>query len=514
MNLNKFLILLVVIFVNQVLLESVYSQNSVEELYTSKQYTEAFDLGVKQLKKSPKDLNLLKVTAKSATELLLDKEGLDLYNRALKVSSKDPEIYYLLGLHSGKFARRNEEVEFYGQALKLKNDFYEVYSPYAYAYTKLSYFNKSDSLSTIALKHFPNDFKAKFTKGISIAYFGKHQESRQALRELLAIQPHNREVLMNLGILEENQNNFTEAMKRYEKILEFEPKDLDAKMRIGVVYFKLGLKSESKVHLAKVLKEYPNEVRLLRTLADLEMSQGNIMAGKELYSEILTLDSNNPQSYLNMFEVYSQLGLFDSSVKILNTGIEKIPNNTGLLMDLGQVLGNSNKIKEAIKVYKKVEKIQPNNVKCLFNLSIAYFKSGFTEEALNYVDKAIYHTTSKDSASYYYRMKAEIMLSKRDYDEAIRIFQKVIEFKPTDEFAWYNLGIIYINKNNQIQAKIHLEKALEINPHFVECRKVYIRYLVGAKMYDEALTQCELMKKDDPFAAEDYKLAITELLAK
>lgn len=467
---------------------------------------------MKQLKKSPKDLQLLKITAKSATESLLDKEAIALYEKAIKLSPKDPENHYLYGLHLSKFARRIEEIAQYQKALELKSDYTDVYSPYSYALVKVNRFREADSLSNLALSNNSNDVKAKSSKAITHAYFKKIPESRQLFKELLAINPQNREALYNLAILEENNNNFTESLIRYEKILEFEPNDLEANIRIGVVYFKLGLKTESKNHFEKLRRKFPKEILLLRTIAEIDMAQGNINSGKALYFEILTI-SKTPDAYLNLADLYYQIGLTDSAKTILILGLEAFPENIDLLMEIGKHYGNAKNFDEAIPLFKRVEKINPKFIPAIFNLSLAYLKKGFTEEALNYINKAI-ALSPNDTTGYLYRVKSEIILSKGDYIESKKILQKVIEINPRDEVAWFNIGVIHINKNEEEQARIHLEKALQLSPNYSECRKVFIRFLVGQKKFDEALEQCELLRHADPFGADDYKTAIKELLNK
>lgn len=487
------------------------SQNTLPELYLAKKYSEVYDLGLKQLKKSSKDVNILKLTASSATELFLEKEGSELFQKAIKLAPKDAEVYYLYGKHLGKFAKRKEEEIQFSKALELQSNYPEVYSLYSYSLFKNGKYQKADSISNLALQINPKDSKAKLAKASSLAILGKSQEARQQYKELLSFDPKNREALLHFGKMEENLRNYTEAMNRFERILEFEPNDLETKIQIGVVYSKLNMKKEARVYFYKLLKENPNEVRLIRTVADFEMSMQNIMYAKSLYYDLLKLDQTNPQSYINMYDMYAQLGLVDSSVIVLKKGLEIIPNSAELLMELGQYYGTQKKFTEAISIFKKVETLDTNNINCLFKLSIAYLKGGFTEEALTYANKII-AKVPYDSSSFYYRLKAEIMLSKGDYIAAKKIFEKVVEINPKDAHGWYNLGIIYINKNDQENASKNLQKALELDPKFSECRKVYIRFLAGMSKFEEALKQCELLRDDDPFGADDYIISIKEMM--
>jgi len=64
------------------------------------------------------------------------------------------------------------------------------------------------------------------------------------------------------------------------------------------------------------------------------------------------------------------------------------------------------------------------------------------------------------------------------YDEAIRVLQKSVKFDPSLAETYYNLGLIYEAKNENIKAKeMHL-KALEADPKF-KCAQERVNRLVG-----------------------------------
>lgn len=64
------------------------------------------------------------------------------------------------------------------------------------------------------------------------------------------------------------------------------------------------------------------------------------------------------------------------------------------------------------------------------------------------------------------------------YDEAIDEFRKVLEINPGNAEAYYNLGLIYENRNRPDDAKEMYEKALSIDPDYRLARE-HLNKLIG-----------------------------------
>jgi tetratricopeptide (TPR) repeat protein len=51
------------------------------------------------------------------------------------------------------------------------------------------------------------------------------------------------------------------------------------------------------------------------------------------------------------------------------------------------------------------------------------------------------------------------------FDEAIKVYDKVIEINLHNSKAWYNKGKVLYHLNRANEALIAYDKAIEINPH-------------------------------------------------
>jgi Flp pilus assembly protein TadD len=64
------------------------------------------------------------------------------------------------------------------------------------------------------------------------------------------------------------------------------------------------------------------------------------------------------------------------------------------------------------------------------------------------------------------------------YDEAIAELEKVLAINPGNAEAYYNLGLIYENRNQMEQARDMYEKALTIEPSYKLARE-HLNKLIG-----------------------------------
>jgi tetratricopeptide (TPR) repeat protein len=64
--------------------------------------------------------------------------------------------------------------------------------------------------------------------------------------------------------------------------------------------------------------------------------------------------------------------------------------------------------------------------------------------------------------------QGNLSLTKQDYDEAIRCYQKALELKPDYAEAWNNMGIAYGSRGNLEEAMRCYKRALEVKPDLNE----------------------------------------------
>jgi tetratricopeptide (TPR) repeat protein len=118
-------------------------------------------------------------------------------------------------------------------------------------------------------------------------------------------------------------------------------------------------------------------------------------------------------------------------------------------------------VQESIPYLKKSVSLDPQNVKYLNNLGVAYFQSNNMDQAIAQFRLVLERWT--DSWEVRYNL-AMALLGKGEIDMAIEEFKTTIARNPKHAEAHYNLGMAYMMKSDLHSAIYEFEQALTLKP--------------------------------------------------
>ena len=128
------------------------------------------------------------------------------------------------------------------------------------------------------------------------------------------------------------------------------------------------------------------------------------------------------------------------AVPIYSELVKSIPNNPGLILNLGLALDLSGKKREAISQYEAVLKVDANSFPALLLIGTAYMDLGEPPKALAPLQKAVNLQPGNFDAQ---AMLAEADLGLNRFAEAGRSFQELSARDPSHARVWYGLGSSY-----------------------------------------------------------------------
>jgi len=150
-------------------------------------------------------------------------------------------------------------------------------------------------------------------------------------------------------------------------------------------------------------------------------------------------------------------------------------DNSSVFIDASRekALGN---YQEAIKLYPKCLEINPLDDASMFELAKLYARQGNAELALKNAQMAV--ETQKDNV-YYLIFYAELLQSVEKYEEASRIYERVIELKPDFPEYYDRLAITFIYSGKPMEAvKIYdklEEKAGITEEYSMKKQSIYVK---------------------------------------
>jgi len=224
--------------------------------------------------------------------------------------------------------------------------------------------------------------------------------------------------------------------------------------------------------LASQLIEQDDQVALFYAVrGQVLMAQGSFAEAKACYQKILALEPD----YLAAHRYLSNIALsFEKDYPLARneilTLLEKTPDPhhaffLPLYVTLGRIYDLMGDRGEAIKTYRKVLEIDPDDFKALNNLAYLYVERNQNDEALSYAERAYvlqpYSGAVVDTLGWIYYRQGRF----EDALERLRLAAALLPFEPTVHF---HLGKALIENTQERLALGALQRALMLSEDFPE----------------------------------------------
>ena len=332
------------------------------------------------------------------------------------------------------------------------------------------------------------------------------------------------------------QDNFTfanleEAVDRFEQAVLMDPEFALGFAGLGESYwrqYEVTGNTEyvelAEISLERALQINANLAPVQYLLGLLKSGTGNYQESLAHFEEAIDIDPSYTAAYREMAGVFNETGETERALETYREVIRLKPNYTEGYKDLGVFHLSNGNFEEAVIHFQKVVDITPANSKAFSNLGIAYYYQGENEKA-----KAMYERslelepsplTANNLAGLYFADQMyqeaaemyEIVLeefpdryeiwgnlaaandfsgdaegAQQAYGTAIEKAEKQLSVNPNDAVILADIGAYYSDLNQPENARVFIQKALEINDQnlFVRSRAVSVYEKIGER--NEAL---------------------------
>lgn len=162
-------------------------------------------------------------------------------------------------------------------------------------------------------------------------------------------------------------------------------------------------------------------------------------------------------------QIYKEQENLDKPIAILREAIDIYPKHAEAYEALGVFLAKQDKLDEAIALMKRLTEINPQEIMAHTNLSVYYMKQGRIEDAENEKAEAtalqFEQAIEKNMAKKMKKKEAE--QRKKEMEEKVEMFKKVLEIDPVDQVANFGLGSIYLETGQYEEGLTPLNTVIE-----------------------------------------------------
>jgi len=221
------------------------------------------------------------------------------------------------------------------------------------------------------------------------------------------------------------------------------------------------------------------------------------------------LNSNEPQVYLALGDVYRATGRYSEAIGVLKRAIQLAPNSDEGYRRLGAAYEANGEAQQAVAAFKKAVQIDPYYWANADDLGKAYDAAGDYGQALHAFNRVI---QLKPDAAAGYENVGGVYLQEGQYGQAVPVLQKALQISPT--YGHYsNLGTAYFYLRRYDDAIKALEKAVELSPqqevlvgNLAQAYRLAGRNEEARKTFDQAIAmsykQLQINPRDAPTMAD------------
>lgn len=313
---------------------------------------------------------------------------------------------------------------------------------------------------------------------------------------------------------------------------------------VGEVLTNYGYLYEANRIFEHLLFLFPEENQLKIDRAAVLIELGEEDKGLEL---LMTIDENSPeypQSLLVLADYYQSNGLLEVAELQIEKALEKLPNEPLLQFAKAELLIEMGRFTEAARIYNELyeHKHKIENVSLAERLAEVYRSGGNYEEALHFYQKALEEKVTSDllfgsaysafqCEKYEYAIKqlenlkeldpdyfsAYLLLAQsysmiEDNKSAYRVIKEGIKRDEYDKTFYLFAGKIALKNGLEQEAIEHLQKAIELDPEYMEAIFVLMSIYSHQEDYEKVIELYENMRREDfewsslyPFVAQAYQ---------
>ena len=256
---------------------------------------------------------------------------------------------------------------------------------------------------------------------------------------------------------------YADADKLYEQALERDPNYSDALHGLIAVYKEEKRTEKIYARVHEQIAKAPNNSAFYFLLALLQEEKQDLVGAESSARKAISLDPNNNDAFELIGRVEVKGGAVEKALVNSYDWIKTNPKYVRAYVLTGSIEESRGNWKSAQELYRKAIEIQPHYVDAENNLAYLLLERGGDADVALSLARAA-HTeapnvpTINDTLAWAYYHKGL-------YKAAIGLLQDALKAEPESALYHYHIALAYEKINDRLQAKLHLHKALAIEPN-------------------------------------------------
>jgi len=196
--------------------------------------------------------------------------------------------------------------------------------------------------------------------------------------------------IFDLALQNYKNNNLVKAISLYEKVLDINPKNVDAQYSIGNIFYKLGQYQKALNSYKKVVQIDTRHAKSHYNTGVILHELGQYQKALNSYKKVVQIDPRHVRAQNNLGIVFDELLETEKAINCYKKAIKLNPNYIDPYWNLHSLAPN---IEEALKILKKLHKINNNFFEAeIMIAALKGFKNDFKDYNLLIESKSSNHS--------------------------------------------------------------------------------------------------------------------------
>jgi tetratricopeptide (TPR) repeat protein len=320
-------------------------------------------------------------------------------------------------------------------------------------------------------------------------------KAREQADIILASAPQDRDALAIRGRSLINEQRYQEGIVELKKLLALDPSDPGVYIELSRAYFFANDRAAAEEILRQGLATNPSSLDLMLAMGDLHLSTGKPDQAESMFKRVIGIAPDNEPARLRLTNLYQLTNKLADAEAVLQQWASAYPRDERPLVYLGDFFLSLGMRDKALLNYRQALQANGSSAIARDKVISVLLDLGNVDEAEPQI-KAILAKNARDLSGRFFN--ARLSLVKGKVEEAITLFQTLANEEAQFAPAHYFLGLAYLRNRQIPQARGAFSQAVKLNPAFPEARTALAELFLNEGSLDLALEHAQAAVQLNP----------------
>ncbi|MEZ5329507.1 MAG: tetratricopeptide repeat protein [Verrucomicrobiales bacterium] len=288
------------------------------------------------------------------------------------------------------------------------------------------------------------------------------------------------------GRIFSDQDNWNKAEEALLKAVELEPNFFHAYGLLVKTYIGSGKLPEALAQLETLVERNPSDLSALMRMAHIQEKLGQLHKAKETYETILSLAPNSAPTQNNLAVLYAEeFDDLQKAYELAQSARSLLPESGYIADTLGWIVYKQNDFSRALVLLSEAVASTPQNARIQFHYGMASYRMGHADQARQALQNAL--SLESDFTGHELARQHLALLTEGTASNTLTVaeLEALSEKQPSDPSVLMKLTKLYEEQGEFGKIADRTRRALEANPNLLSAAMKLAELYAGPLQDDE-----------------------------